>query len=210
VQLRFFIDFVDPRSQMQFSVQDVGNDVVVTGHVARFGSHPEELMPAGSTARFGRGEGVELVRDKSNIYGCLPYLQSFQGEAIFLHRGQCTFLEKLQRASEAGASGVIVISNEDIAISPTAGEEEIQEAGHSLDEVALIVLKKSEGREVTVMMDVTDGGRVGRVMVVLERSAASSSEREVHDKTKQHGPPEKISRMLYVNGHPLINTRLLG
>jgi len=121
-----FTDFVDPTSQIQFSVDNVGNDIVITSHTAMFGAHPEELTPAGSTPHFGHGKGVELVCNKSHNHSCSQYQQPYKSEGILMYRHVCTFLDKLQRASVAGASGVIVISDKVVAISPTAWEDKIE------------------------------------------------------------------------------------
>ncbi|EPS95210.1 hypothetical protein FOMPIDRAFT_1025893 [Fomitopsis schrenkii] len=37
----------------------------------------------------------------------------------FMHRGECTFVERLVNAGRAGASCIIVISNQDLYINPS-------------------------------------------------------------------------------------------
>ena len=46
---------------------------------------------------------------------------------VLLHRGTCTFIEKLAYAKRAGARGVVVISDMDMAINPSAEAEELEQ-----------------------------------------------------------------------------------
>jgi len=207
VQLRIYIDFVDPTLQVQLG--EVAKGVSFTGHTAMFGADP--LVPSsdnGKPLRFGHGEGVALVWDKANPYGCLPFQKTYRDEAILVHRGDCTFLEKLQRAYEAGASGVVVMGDEDFAINPSAGDEELEAIGDSLQDVVIVVLKQSDGKRVSTMMDVTESQRLGQVMLVLDTGSRTTPFPRREKETKQTAPGD-VNRVLYLNGHPLINTRLM-
>jgi mannosidase alpha-like ER degradation enhancer 1 len=72
--------------------------------------------------------------------------QSYVDEALLVDRGECTFLEKLLNAKEAGASGVIVINDDDARVSPSIDDEEREEVGDAVDDVALVILTKTAGR----------------------------------------------------------------
>jgi len=142
----------------------------------------------------------------ANPTGCQAYTQTFADEAILVHRGGCTFLEKLMRAHEVGASGVVVTSDSEIAVNPSASVEDLEDVGDSLDDVAIVVLRKSDGRQVSAMLDMAEN-HVGRVVLVLEnlqRDTALPEQEPVGKRSRFAG-----NSVLYINGHALLNTRLL-
>ncbi|THH17946.1 hypothetical protein EW146_g2940 [Bondarzewia mesenterica] len=210
VQMRVFVDFVDPMFQVQLGMDGTATDVVVTGHTSMFGANPMR-QPSSDfrPLRFGHGEGVDLVRDFDNPLGCLPYKRSYNGEAILVHRGDCTFLEKLQMAHQAGASGVVVLTDKEVGINPSADEKELETVGNSLDDMVMVVLRRSDGREVSAMMDMVENQGLGRVVIVVDpgrQSARSADWDEAKERVREEA---SSSRVLYLNGHPLLNTRLL-
>ena len=206
-QLRIFIDFLDAGSQIPSAVGLV-SDAVFTASTGLFAGDPSVPLPDnGKPLRFGHGEGVGLVRDPENPTGCHAYKQTFTDEAILVHRGECTFLEKLQRAHEVGASGVVVLNDSEEAISPSASIEDLEGVGDSLDDVAVVVLRASDGHQVSAMLDVAEDHYVGRVVLVLqnlERDTASPEQEPTGEQSGFLG-----NRVLYINGHALLNTRLL-
>ena len=208
-QLRIFIDFLDAGSQIPSVVGGLVSDAVFTASTGLFAGDPSVPFPDnGKPLRFGQGEGVGLVRDPENPTGCDAYMQTFTDEAILVHRGGCTFLEKLQRAHEAGASGVVVINNSEEAITPSASLEELHEVGDSLDDVAVVMLRGSDGRQVSAMLDVAEDHHVGRVVLVLEKQERDTASPE-QEPTEEGQSRFMGSRVLYINGHALLNTRLL-
>ncbi|KAI0321883.1 alpha-mannosidase [Amylostereum chailletii] len=153
-------------------------------------------------------DGVELIRDPSNALGCAPYTREYQGEALLVQRGECAFLEKLQWAHRAGASGVVVISDEDLAINPSVEPEELVEIGDTLDDAVMLVLRHSEGQIVSAMLDAAEAQRLGRLVLILEGRHASGS--GTAGGTMQSRRRETdVHRVLHINGHPLLNTRLI-
>ena len=206
-QLRIFIDFLDAGSQIPSTVGLV-SDAVFTASTGLFAGDPSVPFPDnGKPLRFGQGEGVGLVRDPANPTGCHPYRQTFTDEAILVRRGGCTFLEKLQRAHEVGASGVVVINDSEEVISPSASIEDLEGVGDSLDDVAVVVLRASDGHQVLAMLDMAEDHYVGRVVLVLqnlERDTASPEQEPTGEQSGFMG-----NRVLYINGHALLNTRLL-
>lgn len=208
VQLRIFIEFVDASSYIPSIVGGPVLDAVFMAFSGLFAGNPSVPVPAkGKLLRFGQGEGVGLVRDVANPTGCQAYTQTFADEAILVHRGGCTFLEKLMRAHEVGASGVVVISDSEMAVNPSASMEDLEGVGDSLDDVAIVVLRQSDGRQVSAMLDMAEDHRVGRVVLVLEnlqRDTASPEQEPAGKKSRFAG-----SSVLYINGHALLNTRLL-
>jgi ER degradation enhancer, mannosidase alpha-like 1 len=209
VQLRIFIDFVDPSTFIPSIAGGLVSDAVFTAFPGLFGGDPSIPVPAkGKKAlRFGQGEGVGLVRDVANPTGCQAYTQKFANEAILVRRGECTFLEKLMRAHGAGASGVVVISDTEMPINPSASVEDLIDIGGSLDDVAIVVLRESDGRQVSTMLDMAEDHKVGRVVLILEnlqRDTASPKQEPVGEQSGFTG-----NSVLYINGHALFNTRLL-
>ncbi|KDQ64850.1 glycoside hydrolase family 47 protein [Jaapia argillacea MUCL 33604] len=207
VKLRFFMDSIDPMFRANPGMHDVPSEVTLTAYTASFGGDlTERSGGGGSYIRFGHGGGVPLVRVPANRYGCDFYEESFAGDAIFALRGECTFLEKLIKAQAAGASGVVVESDEDVPINPSAGKEEIEAAGETLNAGAVVVLKQSSARVVKGMMDAADAHGFGQVIVAVEpegHSASTDGQRiPGDDKGDAH-------RVLYLNGHPLLNTRMV-
>jgi len=169
-------------------------------------------MPAGvdhRPLRIDHAGGVPVYRDDSNTYGCLPYGQPFQDVVVLIHRGECTFLEKFLQAKAAGAAGVLVISDEEVALNPTADPKDLEAAG-DLGDVGLIVLTPQMGQLVHDMLDSTEE-RGGQVMLQLdpERLPSPSDSAEVSQQQERQRPQEKVHKILYLNGHPLLNTRLL-
>jgi len=146
-------------------------------------------------------------------------MQTFADEAILVRRGGCTFLEKLQRAHEVGASGVVVNNDSDETISPSANAEDLKDVGDSLDDAAVVVLRASDGRQVSAMLDVAEGrtGRcatcddhhVGRVVLVVENLERDPALPEQDPTGTRERSGFASNRVLYINGYALLNTRLL-
>ncbi|KAI0002957.1 alpha-mannosidase [Russula compacta] len=206
VQLRIFIDFVDPSSYIP-SIAGI-SDAVFIASTGQFAGDPTVPHPPnGKVLRFGQGEGVRLVRDPANPTGCLEYTQTFADEAILVLRGGCTFLEKLMRAHEVGASGVVVINYSEMGINPSANVEDLEDVGDSLDDVAVVVLRASDGRQVSTMLDVAEDHHTGRVVLVLESTQCDTASVE-QEAAEEHSRIAEKS-VLFINGHALLNTKLL-
>lgn len=207
VQLRILIDFVDPSSYISSVARGLVSDAVFTASTGLFAGDPSVPHPPnGKPLRFGQGEGVGLVRDQENPIGCQEYKQTFADEAILVHRGECTFLEKLMRAHEAGASGIVVINDSEMGINPSANEEDLKEIGDSLDDVAVVVLRESDGRQVLSMLDAAEDQHAGRLVLALESmqyDTASVEHNWIQEDFAEDDP------VLYINGHALLNTKLL-
>jgi len=210
VDLRIFIDFVDASSYIPAVAGGLVTDAVFTANTAHFAGDPTDPHPPnGKALRFGQGEGVGLVRDPENPTGCQEYTQTFAtDEAILVRRGECTFLEKLMRAHEVGASGVVVINLEsDVGINPYASVEDLKDVGDSLDDAAIVVLHETDGRHVLAMLDVAESGHAGRVVLALESTQWDTGSMEQGPAREDIDFTEKP--VLYVNGYALLNTRLL-
>ncbi|EIN10701.1 alpha mannosidase-like protein [Punctularia strigosozonata HHB-11173 SS5] len=214
MQMRIFVHDVDPMLDSQVSLREPADeDLVAIAYSALFGGDPSKPLRADQSPvlRFGHGEGMPLVRDTSNRFGCARYTQTYEDVIILLHRGECTFLEKLVHARDAGAAGAVVISDDDFPINPSAGEEDVQAAGASINEVALVVVTRSTGSLIESMMDLVDRGVSGQVMLAVEpepQTATKARDRQAPTRTedvRKRDPQQN----LYLNGHPLVNTRLI-
>lgn len=206
VYLRLFMESVDPNI-VQTVTNDVRSEVTVVASTAGFAGDPaSSTTDDHGPIRFGHGEGVALVRPKANNeYGCLPWEEKFDGEAVVVKRGECTFLEKLVEATIAGASGVIALSDEEHGINPSATPDEVKAYGKLLDEVAIVTVNKAESAVVTAMLDASElyGGQV--VMAV----SAGTGKTEEATLDEKRTRAKEGNRVLYLNNHPLLNTRLM-
>lgn len=201
IQLHFYVDVVDSMFNMLNMMEAVTDmDLSVTGYVGFFGADllgdKEDESPTTFTGQF------PIHREDSNDLGCEPYHHSYQDGILLASRGECTFLQKLVQARNAGASGVLVISDEDIAINPTADANELLAAGN-LDEVAIVVIPRKAGQLIEQLLDTSQG--IGQVMLSLDHELESALIDAGEDNTPKNDP----GRVLYINGHPLLNTRLL-
>jgi mannosidase alpha-like ER degradation enhancer 1 len=208
--LRFYLDTTAPKFQVQGGIIESPPEILITAYTSLFGADLTALpLAEAEPARFGHGQGVRVIRDKANASGCLPYDRTFDNDVVLVHRGGCTFLEKLVRAKSAGASGVVVISGDELAFNPSCDPEEMAAAG-DLGDVALLALKRSAGTLVVSMLDVADAHGVGVVVLAVdsEGQTATNNGRRLPDAIGKRSH-EHPSRVLYINGHALLNTRLL-
>ncbi|EPS95376.1 hypothetical protein FOMPIDRAFT_146232 [Fomitopsis schrenkii] len=209
VGLRFHLQYTDPLFHIQTGFNADGpTELFATASTALFGADPNAPVPVDGTSpiRFGHGEGVRLVRAPDNPLGCKPYARTFAGDAVFVYRGECTFLEKLVHARRAGASGVVVISDEDLHINPSAEAADLDGVEELVSDAVAVVLRRPVGEAVTAMMAAAEERGVGQVVVQVEPDADMGVDVDVET---DENAPRDVVRMLYINGHPLVNTRLL-
>ena len=213
INLQFFVRDVDPVFRVQPDITEVPLEVTLSANVALFGGDPSLLIADQKLIRFGHQDGVRLVQDHSNQYGCHPYEQSYVDEALVVDRGECTFLEKLLSAKEAGASGVIVIGDSDTRVSPSIDDEERAEVGDTVDDVALVLLTKTAGKTVTDMIKRTQDLGLGQVMFTVDPESRQVGARKPMKTPKSSNEMDKlkddVQMVLYLNGHALVNTRLV-
>ncbi|KAF8639449.1 hypothetical protein AX16_010304 [Volvariella volvacea WC 439] len=186
-------------------------NTVIVGYAATFGADlsAHQLSKTTSLPLFNP-DGVLLHRDSENELGCEPYQRDLEGAVVVALRGGCTFLDKLANARDGGALGVVVISDEDGVINPTANSEELVMAG-DLSNVGIILVSQKMGKVVLGMMETAKQVGGGKVKILLHPNRESSNEDadeegEGEGEQSNKSRPEKI---LYLNGHPLVNTRLL-
>jgi len=214
INLQFFVTDVDPRFQVQTGITGGPLEATLSANTALFGGDPSLLTPDDKLMRFGHQDGVRLVQDHSNQYGCHPYKQSYVDEALVVDRGECTFLKKLLNAKEAGASGVIVIGDNDTRVSPSIDDDERAEVGDTIDDVALVLLTKAAGKTVTDMIKRTQDMGLGQVMFMVDPESRQVGAKRRPMKNPKSGHEmdklkDDVQMVLYLNGHALVNTRLV-
>lgn len=206
ISLRFYVNVADPVFQLQARTQDLfqtSNDMhaIVTGYTAYFGG---DLSPSSDLKnkplRFIQKDGVPVHREQHNARGCEPYNLQHPDSVLVVHRGSCTFLKKLLNARSVSAAGIIVIGDDDAVVNPTANVDELEAAG-DLHDVAIVLLPHNEGQVLLEMMDRVERVGSNQLTMVLE-----------YDSRLTATDPERLKdpdRILYLNEHPLLNTRLL-
>lgn len=220
VGLRFYLDYVDPMLQVgTLGMKDTITVTSVIAATALFGGDPTVDPPL----RFGhgQGDGVRIVRLPDNRLGCTEYSEVLlDNEAVVVDRGECTFLEKLVFAQRAGASGVVVLGTEEHHINPSAEKEEVEAAGPGIDDVAVVVVRKSDADQVSRMLDSAQQHGLGMVKLVVEPwvgpadvdqdvGGATGEKRQPQEREQKPTPTADPSRIMYLNNHPLLNTRLI-
>ncbi|KZV75403.1 glycoside hydrolase family 47 protein [Peniophora sp. CONT] len=223
VRARFYVDglAVDP---ILFSLDEYMRDVTnlqtlfsaetetespyvdVVAQTALFGGDPTRLHSA-SQLQASIPSGVVVIREQGNDLGCIPFAGAYTdvGAVLVLRRGQCTFLEKLRHAKEAGAAGIVVLSDEEGKIQPSIDPSEHTLAG-ALNDVVALVLRASEGARITAMLDAVEQSG-GRIVMVLDPDGEEDESGGVEIMIEDDGIP--AHRVLHINGHPLLNTQLL-
>ncbi|KAG6813486.1 hypothetical protein H0H92_010511 [Tricholoma furcatifolium] len=199
VLLRFYAEDVDSLVEVQtVKSVDTSKDLqqaLLVAHTAQFGGDLTTKRHSDPNGlRFAHQDGVHVYMDAENPMGCGPYRYLHPHTALVVHRGECTFLEKLMHARDASAAGIIVISDDDLVINPTANADEIRTAG-DLNDTALVLLPQPAGEILLEMMHRAEQGIISRVKMVLEEETIDI-------------PAKDPNRILYINGHPLRNTRL--
>jgi mannosidase alpha-like ER degradation enhancer 1 len=214
LHLRIFTASVDPMLQVQSSAINNTTLASIVGYAAHFGADLSSsviLDPTEPTPRIRDANGVAVRREPDNKHGCDPYDHQYQDSMLLVHRGHCTFLEKLLQARDALAAGIIIISDEETGINPTANIEELAGVG-DLSDVGVILLPKKTGETFEEMILVSEKSSTLQIMVALQRELDDFGDSESSPKHGDEAEEEQTkdpNRILYINGHPLMNTRLL-
>ncbi|KAF8529066.1 alpha-mannosidase [Hysterangium stoloniferum] len=203
VRLHFYLDVSDSPLLLNYDIEAVAQEGTMTAFTALFGGDP--TVGSGHTQevlRFSGPEPVYVIRAaEANRMGCQSYDKDLPaGVVLVVDRGECTFLQKLSMAKTAGAVGVIVASDTDEPINPSAEAVELEYAQRNLQDAALVVLRQSDVETLAGLLDTASRHDIGLLMSV--DSQASSL-------PKPHSKSGIGIRYLYVNGRPLINMELL-
>jgi len=211
VHLRLYVDATAPTvasPSLHGIVHDLGKVLTVKGYTALFGASlstfPVDVYAP--PTRFTSQAGLPVFRDHDNVRGCDPYKRTYPGSLLFVERGDCTFLDKLLRAQEASAAGVLVMSQDEGIINPTASLKDVPPDA-DISDVALVYLPHKTGKEISDLLDVAENHGDAQVMVTIDLEAESTTSDKELPERNQEAPSE--NRLLYINGLPLLNTRLL-
>lgn len=209
ITLRFYLHVEDGSSLMGVGIEALEQEVTAKAFPSLFGGDPTK--PGGehtnSTVIFGGPEPLPVRHVKvGNVFGCKDYdFTAKQGTILLVARGHCTFIQKLRKAKEAGAAGVIVASDDDQPINPTGDPNELETANDELSDVVLVVIPHTAAQSVDWLLNIADSAPGVQVMAVVDhhenrpnQSAPASAEKS-----------RSSTRYLYVNGKPLINVELL-
>jgi len=93
-------------------------------------------------------------------------------------------------------------------------EEEREDVGDKVDDVALVILTKTAGEAVIDMVKRTQYLGVGQVMFMVDpESRQVGAKRKPTKRHKNSNEMDKLKddfqKVLYLNGHALVNTRLV-
>lgn len=250
VPLRFFIDTAvgtaDPVMQIQPCTSVSETEVTLMAFTSTFGGDPSASArrrahdKTSAALAFGRGPaGSVLTAVLSNSRGCQPYderlLKRDEGvnRVLLIWRGDCTFIEKLSLAAKAGATGIVVVSDEEHGVNPAADQEDVDSAREELaevstllgeeegfaaidlDDVVAVLVPRSAGKELIRLMHTAEAHGFAEVRVVvepepeLETEAGTGETTTVNDSQESDNKSEQGGKILYLNGHPLVNTRIL-
>ncbi|TFK28812.1 alpha mannosidase-like protein [Coprinopsis marcescibilis] len=207
-------DVAHPASSLQRSLGPLQVDVVVTASTAMFGAELGDVVDDLSSQRLSSTRSLPIFHDKENSKGCGPYEDIYPDSVLVVHRGTCSFLEKLKQARDAFAVAVIVISDEDELINPSSDAEDLLVAGN-IDDTALVLVANKVGVVLLGLLDVAEDQGSHQLVVSPFTLPASLTQAPIPTPTAPSDPEDTSTqgldspRILYINGHPLLNTRLL-
>lgn len=114
--------------------------------------------------------------------------------ALIARRGVCTFAQKMRNAVDAGAAAVVILSDEEDLLVPSADPLELVGITQP---IPLVLLPKAEGDKLLRALSASEG------RAMLDSASLSSS-------GSTHSPMDDLANTpVIVNGHHLINCRLV-
>jgi mannosidase alpha-like ER degradation enhancer 1 len=209
IRVRIFSSDTNPTLKAQNNNEVI--DLSLLAYSAQFGADLSHAVThsTNESPRIRSREGVVIRRDPENLRGCSSYKKSYADSVLLVHRGACTFLEKLVKARDALAAGVIIISSVDTPINPSASREELALVG-DLSDVGLLLITNTVGKAFENVLVVSEKLYPGGLTLALDHTQDGESVEDTGDTPLDKKEEVKDpNRNLYINGHPLINTRLL-
>jgi mannosidase alpha-like ER degradation enhancer 1 len=182
---------VDSSALVDMTVVTPGSTVVLPAAKGAFGpamdSAPAGLLPM----------GLYDISETDNPLAChsitIPETLSTPF-ALIARRGICTFVQKMRNAALAGASAVIILSDEEELLVPSADPIELVGIAKP---VPLVLLPKRAGE--TLLSTLASSG--GQAMLQAVQRAQSSAPLSVTE--------DLAKTPVIVNGHHLVNCRLV-
>lgn len=112
-----------------------------------------------SVSGFRVEDTLELVHSTDTL-GCGVYLNNkLKDKIAFIYRGDCTFYEKVKKAQDNGAIGVVIVNNEPTAPVDMAGSLIVGE--NALINIPVVQISKADGAKFRAQME------LGPVVVIM-------------------------------------------
>ncbi len=204
VTLRFSLSAdSDNLSQALTGVSDSDREFSALAYESNFGARITSHKEAPAI----HSPEVYLFHPKKNPFGCQSYGVDaiLPREVVVIRRGKCTFVEKLRQANIGGAAGVIVVSDGEIPLNPTAGDDDVQD----LTNTPLVVVTQSTGKQIFDMMDLAREHET-QVMLSIESelgaSPSASAPKEIRDSELKDMAPKQY---LILGGRPILNLLIM-
>lgn len=189
-----------------------GQAITLSGVQAAFGPTFLDSVHSSTTGKLSDVTGAAMSADGSNPFACQPIRPLANEEStnttIFVtaYRGECTFLQKMTIAAQAGATGLLVLSDEEDILVPSA---ELADLALVMKQVPVALLPKSASDKVRALLRDSDGD----VAVKVIRNPNYLSLENPRDTVSELERRAAISRDLaetpvVVNGYWLVNCRL--
>jgi mannosidase alpha-like ER degradation enhancer 1 len=195
----------------------ITSEFIVEASTAEFGQDLDQERLASHNATVANSfavAGAHLIRFPDNPLGCLPFNDTsgrIQNALVFVQRGDCLFIEKLANARRAGALGVIVWHDTEDRLNPSADPEDYERYGPEVQDGVIAVIPATAASFVSGRLQLEEQNPEKTiVMVSLEKEWPEQLLGEDPSLRTEPTKTERTSgRILYINGHPMINTELL-
>jgi mannosidase alpha-like ER degradation enhancer 1 len=132
---------------------------------------------------------------------------------VFIERGDCLFIEKLAYARQAGALGVVVWHNTEERFNPSAEPEDIKQYGAAIRGGIMLVVPPFAASIIQNRLRLEEEDpTTTAVMVQIEREwpvELLGDEPIAEPQTMPTQTKPTSGRVLYINGHAMMNTELL-
>jgi hypothetical protein len=144
-----------------------------------------------------------LVRVSSSLYGCVDYnveeTKLIEGNIIFVTRGHCSFADKVLKAQQAEAKGVVIWNNENYLFQPVSQNDMWK------FEIPCVLITYENGVELSRILEenekyIQEGKSSSNIKVKF-----LSREREPTTNIKTN---ENNELLLTIHGHAIRNIRL--
>ncbi|GBB93048.1 hypothetical protein RclHR1_00210044 [Rhizophagus clarus] len=145
-----------------------------------------------------------LVRVSSSLYGCVDYdieaAKLIEGNIIFVKRGDCTFVDKVVKAQQAGAIGVVVWNNENYLFQPASSAEK---SDLQKFEIPCVLITYENGVELSRILEENEKYIQDNSSNIKVKFLPREREPTTNIKTNENN-----ELLLTIHGHAIRNIRL--
>lgn len=163
---------------------------------ASFGQQPTAAGTSGDVVAATTAAEDSPVQD---LEGCTPYSEDVSGKVVLVNRGSCTFVQKAQVATDAGASALVIGNNDDAPFGMSGdGADLVTTVSIGLGDRELIRGELAAGNPVNVTIKDAGGTREDsfRWLIGEKSSAFGGAIRDMWEPTC-YGDPGKVSDAEY-------------